>query len=79
MRSLSVALLLLLSACATPDRQACELLDVALDEGQRFAEAWYAQAGPVLERCGSPKALERAAAGACAARRFNDAALECPP
>lgn len=75
----AAALMVLLSACATPDRQACELLDTALDEGQQFAEAWYTQAGPVLERCGAPRALERAAAGACAARRLNDATLECPP
>ena len=77
-----LATLGLLAGCAvlpqpSQGRAACDLLDTAMDEGQQFAEAWYQQAGRVLAWCGSPRALERAERGACAARRFNDTAVVC--
>ncbi len=81
-RTAAAVALALLAGCAvlpqpSPGRAACDLLDTALDEGQQFAEAWYLRAGPVLQWCGAPRALERAQRGACAARRFNDTAVVC--
>lgn len=78
--AITLAALVLLSACAAQpqDREACALLDTAMDEGQQFAEAWYLRAGEVLARCGVPHAKERAERGACAARRFNDTSVVCP-
>jgi len=67
---------LLLAGCARPPADACQLLAIAMEEGD-FAEAWYIEAGQVLVRCGIPNAAEVAASKACAARRFNDSRVEC--
>lgn len=77
---LSVAALMLASGCtvvpAATARQTCDLLDTALDEAQ-MAEAWYIEAGKVLQSCGARDATERAAHKACYARRFNDDSEVC--
>ena len=57
-------------------RQTCDLLDTALDEAQ-MAEAWYIEAGRVLQACGARDAVERAEHKACYARRFNDDSVVC--
>ena len=67
---------MVLAGCARPPADACQLLAIAMDEGD-FAEAWYTEAGQVLVRCGIPNAAEVAASKACAARRFNDSRVEC--
>ena len=67
---------LLLAGCARPPADACQLLAIAMEEGD-FAEAWYIEAGQVLVRCGIPNAAEVAASKACYARRFNDSRVEC--
>lgn len=59
-------------------QQTCRLLDIALDEAQ-MAEAWYLEAGNVLQACGARDAAERAESKACYARRFNDDSVICEP
>lgn len=54
----------------------CGLLETAQDEAQ-MAEAWHSSAGRELAMCGVPRAAERAAEKACAARRFNDTSVMC--
>lgn len=82
--AITLAALVLLVGCSVryetsaQERAVCELLDTALDEGQQFSEAWYLRAGEVLERCGVPRAKDRAERGACYARRFNDSSVVCP-
>ena len=70
----------LLSGCTVVPlstiKRGCDLLDTALDEAQ-MAEAWYIQAGEVLNACGARDALERAESRACYARRFNDNSVYC--
>ena len=56
--------------------QYCELLDIALQEGD-FAEAWYISAGEVLDACGVRDAKPRAEYAACRTRRFNDTSVVC--
>ncbi|KQO38104.1 hypothetical protein ASF19_20225 [Acidovorax sp. Leaf84] len=69
-----IACMLTVTGCASP--QACALLDTALSEAQ-MAEAWYLEAGKVLQACGIPEAMERADSKACYARRFNNTSVEC--
>lgn len=57
-------------------RRACDLLSTAQDEAQ-MAEAWHIRTGDALRACGVPRAAERAAEKACAARRFNDTSVVC--
>jgi hypothetical protein len=52
-------------------------MGTALDEAQ-MAEAWYLEAGKVLQACGARDAIERAESKACYARRFNDSSVVCP-
>lgn len=72
--------LVLITGCtvvpAATARQTCDLLDTALDEAQ-MAEAWYIEAGKVLEACGAREAKGRAEHKACYARRFNDDSVVC--
>lgn len=78
--SIAVAALMVLYGCTviptTTVRSTCDLLETALDEAQ-MAEAWYIEAGRVLETCGARDATARAAHKACYARRFNDASEVC--
>ena len=79
--AITLAALVLLAGCTvvptSTARQTCDLLDTALDEAQ-MAEAWYLEAGKVLQSCGVRDAVERAEHKACYARRFNDASVVCP-
>ena len=57
-------------------KRTCYLLTTAQDEAQ-MAESWHLSAGDALRACGVPRAAERAAEKACAARRFNDTSVVC--
>lgn len=75
----SVALVVLTGCTVVPTstaRNTCDLLETALDEAQ-MAEAWYIEAGRVLEACGARDATARAESKACYARRFNDTSEVC--
>lgn len=78
--SIAAAALTALYGCtvvpATTVRSTCDLLETALDEAQ-MAEAWYIEAGRVLEACGARDATARAESKACYARRFNDTSEVC--
>lgn len=78
--AISLAVMALLTGCAAASppwtTNACELIGIAMDEAE-LAEAWYVEAGQVLEVCGAPHAMERAAHKACHARRFNDNSVVC--
>ena len=70
----------LLSGCtivstATANR-ACSLLETATREAD-MPEAWFINAGPVLEQCGVADAKELADWKACHARRMNDSSEVC--
>lgn len=77
----ALAAVALLAGCAivptATARSACDLLDTALDEAN-MAEAWYIEAGKVLQSCGARDAAARAEFKACHARRFYDNSVECP-
>lgn len=77
---IALAVAALLAGCtvvpATTAHRACELMGVALDEAQ-MAEAWYIEAGKILEACGARDAGKRAEYKACYARRFNDTSVVC--
>lgn len=60
---------------ATANR-ACSLLETATREAD-LAEAWFINAGPVLEQCGVADAKELAEWKACHARRMNDNSEVC--
>ena len=56
---------------AATAHRACELMSTALDEAD-MAEAWYIEAGQILQACGARDAMARSAIKACYARRKND-------
>lgn len=71
----------LLSACTVvPYRtaaEACELLDIAMREGD-LVPGWYTAVGPVLESCGIEGAKAWADEKACAANKYHGYECEVP-
>ena len=78
---LLIVAIVLLSACTVvPYRtaaQACELLDIAMREGD-LVPGWYTAVGPVLESCGIEGAKAWADEKACAANKYHGYECEAP-
>ncbi|MFC7460742.1 hypothetical protein [Hydrogenophaga defluvii] len=78
---LAVVAATLLSACTVVQyrtaAQACELLDIAMREGD-LVPGWYTAVGPVLESCGIEGAKAWADEKACAANKYHGYECEVP-
>ena len=78
-RLIALACAIALAGCSTKQPSgACQLIAIAVDEAQ-LAEDWYIKASDVLSQCGDKVGALLATKQACAARRFNNSNVECPP